>query len=88
MKVKLHPLNVSYITYNRTPTLRRYYSTCSAPNENLTKPIFILSNLEDKSKVLCKREILSKKGGIYCFINKVNQKQKIGSAKDMYFRLI
>ena len=37
--------------------------------------------------MLCKREILSKKGGIYCFINKVNLKQKIGSAKDMYFRL-
>lgn len=87
MKVKLHPLNVSYISFNRISTLRRYYSTSNAPNANLPEPIFVLSNLDDKSNVLSKRGILYKKGGIYCFINKVNQKQYIGSAKDIFLRL-
>jgi len=37
--------------------------------------------------VLSKRKILSKKAGIYCFINIINKKQYIGSAKDLYLRL-
>lgn len=67
MKVKLHPLNVSYISYNKTPTLRRCYYTSNTPNTNLPKPIFILSNLEDNSNVLssAKRVRYYKKKEVY-----------------------
>lgn len=84
MKVKLYPLNN---IYNRTLSAHIYYSRSTASNDNLPKPMFILSNLADKSKVLSNREVLSKRGGIYCFLNKINQKQYIVSAKDIYYRL-
>ena len=37
--------------------------------------------------MISKRGVISKKGGIYCFMYKVNGKQYIGSAKDIYLRL-
>jgi group I intron endonuclease len=43
--------------------------------------------LQDKDNVLSNRKLLSNKGGIYSFINKINGKQYIGSAKDLYLRL-
>lgn len=41
----------------------------------------------DKDNVDSYREILKNKGGVYSFINIVNGKQYIGSAKDFYIRL-
>jgi group I intron endonuclease len=41
----------------------------------------------DKACVDSYREILKNKGGVYSFINTVNGKQYIGSAKDFYIRL-
>lgn len=43
--------------------------------------------MQDKDNVLSNRKLLSNKGGIYSFINKINGKQYIGSAKDLYLRL-
>lgn len=73
--------NVAYMS-------RRCYSTSSGKgpsiaNINLPEPIYILNDLVNKSNVLSQRNILSNKAGIYCFINKLNNKQYIGSAKDL-----
>lgn len=42
----------------------------------------------DKDSILSYRNLLKDKGGVYCFINTINNKQYIGSAKDLYLRLI
>jgi len=68
-------------------TLRRYYSTSSSSNVDRPIPILTLTDLQDKDYIFFKRELLSRKGGIYSFLNKVNGKQYIGSAKDLYLRL-
>lgn len=67
---------------------KRFYSTKSDnnlknSNDNIIKPtpIFVLKNLDNIN--LCK-ELLKNKGGIYSFINTINGKQYIGSAKDFY----
>ena len=45
--------------------------------------------LNGKDSILSYRDTLKNKGGgIYCFINTVDNKQYIGSAKDLYIRLI
>nr|NP_074961.1 orf261 [Podospora anserina] len=70
---------------------RRYYSTYSdsSPDPISTPlPIKIFSNLDNNEVVISYAEILRKKAGIYCFINTVNNKRYIGSAKDLYLRLI
>lgn len=38
--------------------------------------------------MLSYRDLLKNKGGVYCFINTINNKQYIGSAKDLHLRLI
>jgi predicted GIY-YIG superfamily endonuclease len=68
-------------------TLRRSYSTSSSSKVNIPIPILTLTDLQDKDYIFSKRELLSSKGGIYSFLNKVNGKQYIGSAKDLYLRL-
>jgi group I intron endonuclease len=50
-------------------------------------PILVINKLFDKNHVESYREILKNKGGIYSFINTINGKQYIGSAKDFYIRL-
>lgn len=44
--------------------------------------------LDNNDIVLSYRELLKNKGGIYCFLNTVNGKRYVGSAKDLYIRLI
>ena len=53
----------------------------------LPVPIKVFKKL-DKDSILSYRDLLKNKGGIYCFINTINNKQYIGSAKDLYLRLI
>jgi len=50
--------------------------------------IKVFSNLDNNEIVISYAEILRNKAGIYCFINTVNNKRYIGSAKDLYLRLI
>jgi hypothetical protein len=49
---------------------------------NISIPILTITDLQDKDYIFSKRELFSKKGDIYSFLNKVNGKQYIGSAKD------
>lgn len=52
-------------------------------------PILVLTitDLKDKDNIFSKRDLLLRKGDIYSFLNKVDGKQYIGSAKDLYLRL-
>lgn len=76
-------------TYSKSPnfyfTLRRSYSSSSSPNNPI--PVLTITDLQDKDSIFWKRDLLLRKGGIYSFLNKVNGKQYIGSAKDLYLRL-
>jgi hypothetical protein len=69
---------------------KRFYSSKSTfnklPNINPV-PVLVLYKLADKSYINSFRDTLKDKGGIYSFINTVNGKQYIGSAKDLYLRL-
>jgi hypothetical protein len=70
---------------------KRSYSTSSnspTPSSPLPTPIIVFNSLNDNNIVLSYRVILKNKGGVYCFINTVNNKLYIGSAKDLYLRLI
>lgn len=54
----------------------------------LPVPIKVFDKLNGKDSILSYRDTLKNKGGIYSFINTVDNKQYIGSAKDLYIRLI
>lgn len=72
---------------------KRYYSTNSNNKDDnynlgLTPiPILNFKVLNNIDVVTSYKEMLKNKGGIYSFINAVNNKQYIGSAKDLYIRL-
>lgn len=66
---------------------RRNYTTSASPNHNPSIPIITVSNLQDKNSISSKREILANKAGVYSFVNRINGKQYIGSAKDFYLRV-
>jgi hypothetical protein len=51
-------------------TSRRFYSTSSSSKVDIPIPIIILTDLQDKNYLHSK--LLSRKGGIYSFVNKVN----------------
>lgn len=70
---------------------RRYYSTSISDSESSNLPpipILTLNNLDNEDSIKSYRELLKNKGGIYSFINTVNGRQYIGSAKDFHLRLI
>lgn len=78
-------------TYSKNPnfnfTLRRPYSTWSSPKKYIAIPVLTITDLQDKNYIFSKRELILRKKGIYSFLNKVNGKQYIGSAKDLYLSL-
>jgi hypothetical protein len=86
--MKINPFQLIK-THSRSTnfTSRRSYSTSSSSSVDLFFHILTITNLHDKYSISSKRNLLSKKGGIYSFINKLNGKQYIGSAKDLYLRL-
>ena len=43
--------------------------------------------MQDKNSITSKRELLANKAGVYSFVNLINGKQYIGSAKDFYLRV-
>ncbi|KAG0122680.1 GIY-YIG endonuclease [Tuber indicum] len=65
--------------------LIRSYST-SSRSSDIPLPIKVLSKLNDKNFIDSCHSLLRNKGGIYSFFNTVNNKQYIGSAKDLYLR--
>ena len=92
----VNPYNSKYILHRRTSgssclfSKCRYYSTSnphSQPSGSYITPQPILT-LDLDNKGCIKRgsykSILKGKGGIYSFINTVNGKQYIGSAKDFF----
>lgn len=50
-------------------------------------PILTLTNLSNPLFLSSNRDLLKNKKGIYAFVNNINDKQYIGSAKDFYVRL-
>lgn len=57
--------------------------------DNLATPIPIkIFHYLNYEKFISYNKILINKAGIYCFINTINNKWYIGSAKDLYLRLI
>jgi group I intron endonuclease len=73
-------------TYNSNV---RYYSTTSNINlESDIIPILTLGNLNDDDYIKSYQKLLKNKGGIYSFVNTLNNKKYIGSAKDLYIRFI
>ncbi len=74
-----------------TLPFRRSYSTHSvspSPSSCLPPPIKIFYKLEDNASIISYQGLLKDKAGIYCFFNTVNNMQYIGSAKDLYLRLV
>jgi hypothetical protein len=83
--MKLIKPNTSYLSkYIIFNNFRRNYSIY---NKTPPIPIFIINNLQNKESIISQRSMLHTKGGIYSFFNKINGKQYIGSAKDLYIRL-
>jgi len=71
--------------------VRRYYSTNSNQSSDFTStpvPIRVFNNLDNNEIVISYAKLLRNKSGIYCFVNTINNKRYIGSAKDLYLRLI
>ena len=67
--------------------LHRNYSTLNSSND-LPNPVETFINLKDIYSICSYRNSLKNKSGIYCFVNTINNKRYIGSAKDLYLRLI
>lgn len=92
MNINQHSLKLSYKNNHKILlNSRRHYSTTGSPTRqsplNLKIPVLTISNLQDKDHIISKRSLLHNKGGVYCFINNINGKQYIGSAKNLYLRL-
>lgn len=57
--------------------------------KNKPTPLHIFKDLDNRSKVLSYRGIkLSGKSGIYAFVNMINDKRYIGSANNLYERML
>ena len=54
----------------------------------LLTPVITFNDITNYEIVLSYSDLLKRKSGVYCFINTVNGKLYIGSAKDLYLRLI
>jgi len=69
--------------------VRINYSTSCSPSTSKSLPVSkVFNKLNEKDYISSYRDLLKNKAGIYSFINTVNSKQYIGSAKDFYLRLI
>ena len=87
---KLINNNLIYIKNSTLNSNKRYYSTVRNINSKSDKipiPIFSIGSLNDANSIKSYYELLKGKGGIYSFVNTLNNKRYIGSAKDLYIRL-
>lgn len=88
MRLRQFQINIPHnINSNFRFTSRRFYSMSSSSKVDIPIPIITLTDLQDKDYIHSKRKLISRKGGIYSFVNKVNGNQYIASAKDLYIRL-
>ena len=91
LSFRLSSLNLSermpktFIQMKACGAKQRFYSTTS--NEFSSKPLFVIETLNSTEAKLY-REVLQNKSGVYCFLNKLNNKRYIGSAKDLHSRYI
>ena len=79
-------IKTKFITFTLIQKRRSYSTLSSLPGESI--PIIIFNRLDNNKAVLSYRDMLKDKSGIYCFINIVNNKLYIGSAKYLYIRFI
>lgn len=66
---------------------QRFYSTTSNDLDLPPKPLFVIETLNTTEAELY-RKVLQNKSGVYCFLNKLNNKRYIGSAKHLHSRYI
>jgi group I intron endonuclease len=90
LNFKFNPVKINIL--QPIPGMRRNYSTVSSSvlqnSYNLPKPIIEFSGLENNELVLSYRDLLKNKSGIYFLMNTINNKLYVGSAKDLYLRLV
>lgn len=90
MKYIPYLYNKNKTRYINLITTKISYSSSSLPLSSLASslpvPIKVFYKLDDT--ILSNRQLLKDKAGIYCFVYTVTNKRYIGSAKDLYIRLI
>jgi hypothetical protein len=83
-------INKNYIKNSVFGGNKRYYSSArkiSSKSDKLPVPVLSLGSLDDANSIKSYPELLKGKGGIYSFVNTLNNNRYIGSAKDFYLRL-
>lgn len=92
MKYIPYLYNKNKTRYINLITTKIGYSSSSLPLSSLASSlpvaIKVFYKLDDNDTILSYRQLLKDKAGIYCFVNTVTNKRYIGSAKDLYIRLI
>lgn len=83
-------INKNYIKNSVFGGNKRYYSSArkiSSKSDKLPVPVLSLGSLDDANSIKSYSELLKGKGGIYSFVNTLNNNRYIGSARDFYLRL-
>ena len=90
LKLPIFTFNLNKNNCVRTSyNVRRYYSTYSNQPQNYISTPVPIKIFDNKETVFSYDELLRNKAGIYCFFfYTINNKRYIGSAKDLYLRLI
>lgn len=74
--------------FNNLTKIRLYSASSKYRSISLPVPIVVFDKLGDKNSILSSRNLLRNKGGVYCFTNRIKNKKYVGSAKDLYLRLV
>jgi hypothetical protein len=76
------------VNFNIIFSTKRPFSSDNGPSPKDFKPEFTITDLTDLKKLESYRPLLKGKQGVYAFLNTKNGKQYIGSAQDLYMRLL
>jgi len=90
-KIRSNSLFTNILPNYVSKVSKRYHHSSSSSNsdkdtELMPIPLFIINNLSKESVKSFINELVNK-GGVYSFMNTINGRQYIGSAKDLYLRL-
>lgn len=88
-KIRSNSLFTNILPNSVSKAGKRYHSSCSNSDKDtelMPIPLFIINNLSKESVKSFRNELVDK-GGVYSFMNTINGRQYIGSAKDLYLRL-